>query len=209
MQDGHSLGGTSTLALRALVLFLEPDFIDLLMRKEGGIPRIVLDFDLPEHLPDDDLDVLVVRPHPLQAVDLLDLVEQIFAQLATYTEEAFQLYHVFTAIDFFFPLFAGLFLGATVAFLLRHSLPRWYSIAEEKNLFVLFLLATLFDLLENISLLGVLAGYPNELSTIATLAVAAKMGKLGFVFLFQGLSLLLLIFCAGQWLARKAGLIKD
>lgn len=136
-------------------------------------------------------------------------VEQIFAQLAAYTEEAFQLYHVFTAIDFFFPLFAGLFLGATVAFLLRHSVPRWYSIAEEKNLFVLFLLATLFDWLENISLLGVLAGYPNELSTIATLAVAAKMGKLGFVFLFQGLSLLLLIFCAGQWLARKAGLVKD
>ena len=56
---------------------------------------------------------------------------------------------------------------------------------------------------------GVLAGYPNELATIATLAVAAKMGKLGFVFLFQGLSLLLLIFCAGQWLARKAGLVKD
>ncbi len=136
-------------------------------------------------------------------------VEQIFAQLAAYTEEAFRLYYVFTAIDFFFPLFAGLFLAATVAFLLRHSLPRWYAIAEEKNLFVLFLLATLFDWLENITLLSVIAGYPNELSTIATLAVAAKMGKLAFVFLFQGLTLLLLIFCAGQWLARKAGLIKD
>ncbi len=136
-------------------------------------------------------------------------VEQIFAQLAGYTEDAFELYYIFTAIDFFFPLFAALFLGATAAFLLRHSLPRWYSIAEQKNLFVLFLLATLFDWLENISLLSVLAGYPNELSTIATLAVAAKMGKLGFVFLFQGLSLLLLIFCAGQWLARKAGLVRD
>ena len=136
-------------------------------------------------------------------------VEQIFAQLAAYTEEAFQLYYVFTVIDFFFPLFAGLFLAATVAFLLRHSLPRWYAIAEEKNLFVLFLLATLFDWLENITLLSVIAGYPNELSSIATLAVAAKMGKLAFVFLFQGLTLLLLIFCAGQWLARKAGLLKD
>ena len=136
-------------------------------------------------------------------------VEQIFTQLAAYTEEAFQLYYVFAAIDFFFPLFAGLFLGATVAFLLRHALPRWYAIAEQKNLFVLFLLATLFDWLENITLLSVMAGYPNELSTIATLAVAAKIGKLAFVFLFQGLSLLLLIFCAGQWLARKAGLFKD
>lgn len=136
-------------------------------------------------------------------------VEQIFTQLAGYTEEAFQLYYFFTAIDFFFPLFAGLFLGATVAFLLRHSLPRWYAIAEEKNLFVLFLLATLFDWLENITVLSVMAGYPNELSSIATLAVAAKMGKLGFVFLFQGLVLLLLIFSAGKWLARKAGLVKD
>ncbi len=135
-------------------------------------------------------------------------VEQIFTQLAGYTEEAFQLYYVFTAIDFFFPLFAGLFLGATVAFLLRHSLPRWYTIAEQKNLFVLFLLATLFDWLENITLLSVMAGYPNELSTIATLAVAAKIGKLAFVFLFQGLSLLLLIFSAGLWLARKAGWVK-
>jgi hypothetical protein len=136
-------------------------------------------------------------------------VEQIFAQLAGYTEEAFELYYIFTAIDYFFPLFAGLFLGATAAFLLRHSLPRWYSIAEQKNLFVLFLLATLFDWLENIAVLSVIAGYPNELSTIATLAVAAKMGKLAFVFLFQGFTLLLLIFCAGQWLVRKAGLVKD
>ena len=136
-------------------------------------------------------------------------VEQIFTQLAGYTEEAFQLYYVFTAIDYFFPLFAGLFLGATAAFLLRHSLPRWYAIAEEKNLFVLFLLATLFDWLENITLLSVMAGYPNELSSIATLAVAAKMGKLAFVFLFQGLVLLLLVFSAGKWLARKSGLVKD
>ena len=136
-------------------------------------------------------------------------VEQIFTQLAAYTEEAFQLYYVFAAIDFFFPLFAGLFLGATVAFLLRHALPRWYAIAEQKNLFVLFLLATLFDWLENITLLSVIAGYPNEFSSIATLAVAAKMGKLAFVFLFQGLVLLLLIFSAGKWLGQKAGLLKN
>ena len=136
-------------------------------------------------------------------------VEQVFTQLAGYTEQAFELYYLFTAIDYFFPLFAGLFLGATAAFLLRHSLPRWYAIAEQKNLFVLFLLATLFDWLENITLLSVMTGYPNELSSIATLAVAAKMGKLAFVFLFQGLVLLLLIFSAGKWLARKAGLVKD
>jgi hypothetical protein len=135
--------------------------------------------------------------------------EQIFPQLAGYTDEAFRLYYVFTAIDYFFPLFAGLFLGATAAFLLRHSLPRWYAIAEQKNLFLLFLLATLFDWLENITLLSVIVGYPNELSTIETLAVAAKMGKLGFVFLFLPLTLVLLMFSTGKWLALKAGLLKS
>ena len=135
--------------------------------------------------------------------------EQIFTQLAGYTDEAFRLYYVFTAIDYFFPLFAGLFLGATVAFLLRHSLPRWYATAEQKNLFLLFLLATIFDWLENITLLSVIVGYPNKLSTIATLAVAAKMGKLGFVFLFQALTLVLLLFSTGKWLALKAGLLKS
>ncbi len=135
--------------------------------------------------------------------------EQIFTQLTGYTDEAFRLYYVFTSIDYFFPLFAGLFLGATAAFLLRHSLPRWYSIAEQKNLFVLFLLATLFDWLENITLLSVIVGYPNEFSTMAVLAVFAKMGKLGFVFLFQALTLVLLLFSTGKWLALRAGLLKS
>lgn len=115
----------------------------------------------------------------------------------------------FTSIDYFFPLFAGFFLGSTAAFLLRHSLPRWYSIAEQKNLFVLFLLATLFDWLENITLLSVIVGYPNEFSTVAVLAVLAKIGKLGFVVLFQTLTLVLLLFSAGKWLALKAGLLKS
>lgn len=136
-------------------------------------------------------------------------VEQIFEQLAGYTDQAYGLYQVFTAVDYFFPLFAGLFLGSTVAFLLRHSLPRWYAFAERNKLFVLFLLATLFDWLENIFLISVISGYPNELSTIATLAVAAKTGKLIFVFLFQGLTLLLVVFSAGKWLAGKAGLLKS
>lgn len=135
--------------------------------------------------------------------------EQIFTQLTGYTDEAFRLYYVFTSIDYFFPLFAGFFLGATAAFLLRHSLPRWYSIAEQKNLFVLFLLATLFDWLENIALLSVIVGYPNEFSTVAVLAVFAKIGKLGFVFLFQTFILVLLLFSTGKWLALKAGLLKS
>ena len=134
--------------------------------------------------------------------------EQIFTQLAGYSGEAYRLYYIFTGVDYFFPLFAGLFLAATAAFLLRHSSPRWYAIAEQNNLFVLFLLATVFDWLENITLLSVIAAYPNENHSIATLAVAAKTGKLGFVFLFQGITGLLILFAAGKWITQKLGLIK-
>ena len=41
----------------------------------------VLDADAAQHLADDDLDVLVVDPHALEAVDLLDLVDQVLREL--------------------------------------------------------------------------------------------------------------------------------
>ena len=41
-----------------------------------GVARLV-DADLAEHLPDDDLDVLVVDRHALAAVDALDLLDEV------------------------------------------------------------------------------------------------------------------------------------
>src|SRR5690606_9609838 len=46
---------------------------------EGRLTHVG-DLDLAQHLPDDDLDVLVVDLHTLQAVHLLDLVDDIFRQ---------------------------------------------------------------------------------------------------------------------------------
>ena len=63
-----------------LVLLLEEVLLDLLVDEEVRVAD-VLDADAPEHLANDDLDVLVVDGDALQAVDLLDLVDEIGRQL--------------------------------------------------------------------------------------------------------------------------------
>jgi len=79
---------------------------------------------------------------------------QIYEQLSTYTEQAFLLYYSFTAVDYLFPLFAGFFLAAIWAFVLRHTNSRWYEVALQNNLFVLLLVPTFFDYAENIAILA-------------------------------------------------------
>ncbi len=119
--------------------------------------------------------------------------DEIFSQLAGYSDKAYDLYYVFTAIDYFFPLFAGLFLATIWPYVLRHSLPRWYEIALQKNLFVLLLIPTLFDWLENISLLTVIVAFPNELNSAADAAVIAKQIKLATTYLAQASTLLIML----------------
>ena len=60
----------------ALVLVLELKPIDNLALEEVRV-SMVADLALAEHLPDDDLDVLVVDDNALSAVDLLDLADQV------------------------------------------------------------------------------------------------------------------------------------
>ena len=55
---------------------LELEAVDQLERQLLAVARLV-DADLAEHLPDDDLDVLVVDRHALAAVDLLDLLDEV------------------------------------------------------------------------------------------------------------------------------------
>src|SRR5690606_24138755 len=59
-----------------LVRLAELDTIHVLALEIIGVAR-VRDAHLLQHLPDDDTDVLVVDLHALEAVDLLDLVEQV------------------------------------------------------------------------------------------------------------------------------------
>ena len=68
-------------ASSSLVLLEHARPVDLLAAQELGIARVG-DLGLAQHLADDHLDVLVVDLHALQAVDLLDLVDDVVRQRA-------------------------------------------------------------------------------------------------------------------------------
>ncbi len=133
--------------------------------------------------------------------------EQVFEQLAGYTEQAFSDYHLFQLVDFAFPLLAGLFLASVCAFALRHAIPGWYKIAAAKNLFVLILLATVFDYLENLNFLWVIISWPEKAELAAQLGVLAKQGKLTCMMTGFTLTGLFLLIALLRWIGRKTGLI--
>src|SRR6266699_7271731 len=76
--EQHVAEGRRFLALGQylLVFFQQVRALDLLAQDEAGFAR-VLDLDAPEHLPHDDLDVLVVDPDPLEAIYVLHLVRDV------------------------------------------------------------------------------------------------------------------------------------
>jgi len=128
---------------------------------------------------------------------------QIFSQLEGYTDRAFDLYMRFQAVDYFFPLFAGLLLATICAFSLRMASPRLYAVASQRNLFVLLLIPTVFDWLENLSLLYVVNAWPSQADLAANFAVAAKMAKLGSTGIAMLVTLALLLWGTSQWLSRR------
>lgn len=132
---------------------------------------------------------------------------QVFEQLNGYTEQAFADYYLFQAIDFAFPLFAGLFMAAVCAFALRHAAPRWYTIAVDRKLILLLLLATVFDYLENLNFLWVITAWPEPAELAAQLGVLAKKAKLTCMYTGFGIAALLLLGAAGRWVGKKTGLI--
>src|SRR4029078_9357801 len=72
--------GLSAALDHALVLTLEDVLLDLLVDEEVRVAD-VLDAHAAQHLTNDDLDVLVVDGDALEAVDLLDLVDEIRREL--------------------------------------------------------------------------------------------------------------------------------
>ena len=129
--------------------------------------------------------------------------DKIFAQLADYSDQAFGLYYIFTSIDYFFPLLAGLFLAAIWAYVLRNNLPRWYEYALQRHLFVVLLIPALFDWLENITLLMTIAAFPVELSSVADAAVIMKQAKLAATTVAQGTTGAIIITGAIMTIKRK------
>jgi len=129
--------------------------------------------------------------------------DEIFTQLEGYSERAFDLYMVFQATDYFFPLFGGLLLATICAFSLRHLSADYYSAAVARNLFVLLLIPAVFDWLENINLLWAVLAWPEPALAAANLAVAAKMGKLATMGIGFLLTSVLLLGAAGNWIMQR------
>lgn len=131
---------------------------------------------------------------------------EVYTQLAGWSPAAFAQYYRFSAIDWVFPLAAGLFLAATVAWCLRRSLPRAYAFAITHRLLPFLLIATACDWLENSFALGILATYPVESDWLPAALVAAKRAKLGALLVTQPLMFGLLLYTAGRalvsWVAR-------
>lgn len=131
------------------------------------------------------------------------LASQVYVQLAGYTEQARNFYYVFTAIDFVFPFFAGLFLAATTAFALRNSLPGFYEALVARKLLLIPMLATAFDWMENLTAVATISLYPTELGWLPALLVAAKKLKLAFMVFSNGVMLVALLVAAALWLLRR------
>jgi len=124
---------------------------------------------------------------------------QIFSQLSGYSDEAFRQYWIFQAVDYLFPLFAGLLLAVICAAALRTASPRLYQIACERHLFLLLLIPTVFDWSENLGLLWTVAAWPEQADFAASLAVAAKMGKLTTMLISFAATAILLLWGAGVY----------
>ncbi len=135
-------------------------------------------------------------------------VAQVFDQLGGWSEQAFTNYYIFQAVDFAFPVFAGLFLAAVFAFALRNAVPGWYEIALRNRLLPLILLATVFDYLENINFLWVVSAWPEQAALAAQLGVLAKMGKLTCMGVGFALTAIFLLVALVRWIGRKAGISK-
>jgi hypothetical protein len=129
--------------------------------------------------------------------------DQVYPQVAGYAEQAKELYYAFTLIDYAFPFFAGIFITATVAFALRHSLPRLYDALVARKLLLVLMLGTAFDWLENVAALTTITFYPTEFSWLPALLVFAKKCKLASILVSNGAMVAAILFATGNWLWRR------
>lgn len=134
-------------------------------------------------------------------------VEQIFAQLPNYDEQAQALYTAFMFVDFYFPFFAGLSLAAAGAFAWRYVAPGFYAAVDNRKLFALFLIPTLFDWCENISAILVVNAYPDELTWAAGMLVLFKKGKLATVMVGNAVVGFSLVLLPVKWIGVKVGIV--
>ncbi|MDX1995448.1 MAG: hypothetical protein SF029_23900 [bacterium] len=128
--------------------------------------------------------------------------ETLLQQLPLYAGEARTAYFQFAAFDFVFPFVAAFFLAVLWTLLLRingwpfaASLLRW-------NFPLLAFAGTLFDWLENISLLALLNSGSAPGETLLNAAILFKQLKLTVLTASVGITVVLLVLTAAYWLLR-------
>ena len=95
--SGRPVAGRAALADDAVVFLAEAELVHLFVEEERGVAD-VFHFHPAHHLADDRLDVLVVDVDALQAVDLLDGVDQISLRVL-FAEDGQQVVRVERAVD--------------------------------------------------------------------------------------------------------------
>lgn len=133
--------------------------------------------------------------------------DRLLQQLPLYTGEARSAYLRFAAFDFIFPLVAAVFIAVLWALLLR--LNRW-RITQQLllwNLPLVALLVTLWDWLENVSLLMILNTGTTSGQTLVDAALLFKRLKLLFLMLngtLTGVLVVLLVLQVTYRIVRHA-----
>lgn len=124
-------------------------------------------------------------------------------QLSGWTPAARQLYLIFSAVDWVFPLAAGLFLAATIAFCLRTALHRAYQWLATRTLLPLLLVPTACDWIENVFAMATVATYPDGPAWLPVALVVARQAKLATLAVVQPLMAGLVLYAAGRWLVSR------
>jgi hypothetical protein len=124
--------------------------------------------------------------------------EALVQQLPLYTGAAYVAYLRFAAFDFVFPLIAALFLAVVWAVLLRLQSGRVAQRLLGSNLPLLPFCATIFDWLENISLLAVTGATSPPGYLLLSSVILFKRLKLASLALIWVVTLLLLVLLAAH-----------
>ncbi|MBW4436519.1 MAG: hypothetical protein KME04_05260 [Pleurocapsa minor GSE-CHR-MK-17-07R] len=103
---------------------------------------------------------------------------QILEQLPLYQGEALNAYLRFAAFDFVFPLVSAIFIAVICTLLLRLNRLKIAQTLLRWRLPLVVLLITLFDYLENVGLLTVLAAAPAPDAAVMNFALVFKQLKL-------------------------------
>lgn len=130
-------------------------------------------------------------------------VTTLMQQLPLYEGEALSAYLRFALFDFVFPFVAALFLSVVWVTLLRltpDNAIRWRLLRWKLPLAPFF--ASLFDCLENMSLVTIIIG-EGTLHWVAYASIVFKRLKLGSLTAIAVMSVLLVMILIGSWIVQR------